>query len=177
MYLWIGCKLPEDFEKDLRRRCLALNEAIGLNTQPFSLPQHISLKISFDAGDQYDRILDFLDARLAEERPFSVRLLPPERMGNILWLPVQAHPRLSALHEMLDRELERRFDIPQHPFDREFRFHSTLFMEENDEKLTRMETALADLSFPQPLMIDTFLLGLSADGKTDIRIARKINIS
>lgn len=177
MYLWIGCKLPSDFERDLRCHCLRLNETIGLNTQPFSLPQHISLKISFDAGDQYEQILDWLTTVLEKEKPFSVQLLPPKRMKNILWLPVKNHPRLFALHDMLDRELLQRFGISQHPYDKEFKFHSTLFMEDSEKEIIRMESALTGLVLPDTLKIDTFLLGVSLDGKTDIQIAREIGIS
>ena len=177
MYLWVGCKLPENFEKTLRAHCLALNEKIGLDTAPFSLPQHISLKISFDAGAQCRRITQWLETELKRESRFYVNLLPPEQMASILWLPVADTPRLTALHEKLDRELEHRFGIPQHPFDREFRFHSTLFMDEDTEKLSQMAALLSPLTFPDPLPIDTFLIGLSTDGKTDFQILREVNIS
>lgn len=177
MYLWIGCKLPEAFEKKLRAHCLELNEKIGLDTTPFALPQHISLKISFDAGEQCQQIMQWLEAELKAEKRFYVNLLPPEQMGTILWLPVTETPRLNTLHEKLDRELERRFGIPQHPFDREFLFHSTLFMDEDTHKLSQMTTLLAPMTFPEPLLIDTFLIGLSADGKTDFQILREVNIS
>ena len=50
MYIWIGCKLPEDFDAELRQCCLEANADIGADTVAFSLPQHISLKISVDAG-------------------------------------------------------------------------------------------------------------------------------
>ena len=105
-----------------------------------------------------------------------MHLLPPERMENILWLPVAESPRLMALHQMLDVQLQQLFSIPQHPFDREFLFHSTLFMDEDVEKLTQMESALSNLSIPESLQIDTFLLGISEDGKTNIQIARTIQL-
>lgn len=164
MYVWIGCKLPEDFEKEIRSRCLALNEQIGLNTDPFTLPQHISLKISFEAGQQLDAVLDWLYSVLQQENKFYVNLYPAEIMGSILWLPVADNPRLQELHQMLDRELESRFGIPQHPFDKCFRFHSTLFMDPDEEKLRQMHDQLKDLSFDRPLEVDTFLLGISPDG-------------
>ena len=163
MYIWIGCRLPADFETELRSRCLAANRHIGLNTVAFSLPQHISLKISFDAPD-HERILrelaDFLSARPA----FTVRLNPAEQAGNILWLPAAENSTLRQLHDELDHFLEHRFGIPQHEFDKAFRFHSTLFIDENTEKLARMEDALAAFPLPRDLNIDTFLLGLSPDG-------------
>lgn len=177
MYVWIGCKLPEDFERKIRNHCLALNETIGLSTFPFSLPQHISLKISFDAGEQYEQILSWLEKVLEKENMFYVNLLPVEQQETILWIPVAENPRLQALHQMLDKELEERFQVPQHPFDQAFFFHSTLFMDTDREKLAKMALALADLSFPSPVPINQFLIGLSPDGKTDIRIVREINIS
>lgn len=164
MYIWIGCKLPEDFEKELRSLCLSLNEDIGLSTDPFTLPQHISLKISFEAGEKQGEILAWLSTVLSQEDGFYVNLNPAERMGNILWMPVAENPRLQALHQMLDRELETRFGIPQHPFDRCFRFHSTLFMDPDQEKLQQMHERLKGISFDCPLAVDTFLLGISPDG-------------
>lgn len=164
MYIWIGCALPKAFESDIRNRCLALNRDIGLNTDPFLLPQHISLKISFDAGEMLDQILDWLCGVLSKQSQFYVNLLPAEKMGSILWLPAADNPCLNQLHQMLDSELLERFGIPQHPFDKAFRFHSTLFMDSDEEKLSRMAALLKSLSFPQPLLVDTFLLGVSPDG-------------
>ncbi len=177
MYLWIGCKLPEEFERSIRSRCLALNETIGLNTVPFSLPQHISLKISFDAGMQHPQIIQWLETELTACKRFYVNLLPPEQMGTILWLPVADNPCLTHWHQMLDRELESRFGIPQHPFDKAFLFHSTLFMDENTEKISQMASMLSSLTFSDPVQINTFLIGISTDGKTDIQIIREVHIS
>ena len=47
MYVWIGCKLPESFEREIRTLCLKENDNLQLDTAAFELPQHISLKISF----------------------------------------------------------------------------------------------------------------------------------
>ena len=70
MFVWIGCKLPWDFEQEIRTRCLELNRGIGLDTAAFSLPQHISLKISFETK-QPDAVLEELTAWLGEQKPFS----------------------------------------------------------------------------------------------------------
>ena len=50
MYIWIGCRLPQQFEEEIRAACLENNQAIGLDPVAFSLPQHISLKISFETA-------------------------------------------------------------------------------------------------------------------------------
>ena len=163
MYIWIGCQLPADFEQELRSHCLAANQSIGLDPVAFSLPQHISLKISFHAAD-HQAVLEELTAFLSAQQPFSVRLCHAEQMGNILWLPTGENDTLRQLHEQLDGFLERRFGIPQHEFDKVFLFHSTLFIDERTDKVAAMRDALSGFPLPRELEVNTFLLGLSSDG-------------
>jgi 2'-5' RNA ligase len=176
MYIWIGCKLPVAFEKEIRQRCLLLNKAIGLDTAAFSLPQHISLKISFEA-DRPEEILTFLEHYLSSQQPFTVTLHAPEQMGNILWIPVEENIKLQQLHALLDNQLQERFGIPQHEFDKCFQFHSTLFIDSDVDKLTTMTQALAGCVKTQEMKIDRFLLGLSETGKAgSYRVVREIKI-
>ena len=176
MYIWIGCKLPEKFEKGLRAKCRPLGEELGLDMSGFSLPQHISLKISFEAGGNYGEILEFLEEILRKEKKFSVNPLAVEKNGNILWLSFRENGTLRHLHNLLDKELKCRFAIPQHLFDQAFAFHSTLFVGE-PEKLAIAHASLADFLLPQELLIDTFLLGLSESGKSGTyRVVRTIRM-
>lgn len=176
MYIWVGCKLPESFEREIRSICLEQNQALGLDTVAFSLPQHVSLKISFQS-EEYAQILDFLEAFLKEQAPFSLQILAAQQEGNILWLPVAENEILSRLHDQLDALLEDHFGIPQHPFDKTFLFHSTLFMDADTEKIGKMQALLAPFSLQQTLIVDTFLLGLSGTGKPgQCRIVRQIKV-
>lgn len=176
MYIWIGCKLPEEFEQEIRRHCLTLNRQIGLDTVAFLLPQHVSLKISFKT-DRVEEILGDLTQFAAEQSPFTVRIKGIEQAGNILWMPVTENDRLRQLHDALDARLEHRFGIPQHEFDKCFLFHSTLFMDDGKEKLVRMQAALEDYPIARELVVDTFLLGHSATGKPGTyRVVREIKV-
>lgn len=176
MYLWIGCKLPTGFETKLRHQCLLLNEQIGLDTVAFSLPQHISLKISFCSG-QWADILSYMEQYLSRQAPFSVEIQPPQRNVNILWLPVVENTTLQRLHQQLDQHLEERFGIPQHEFDKCFQFHSTLFMDADADKLDRMRQALLPLLIANTMTVDTFLLGVSETGTPgSYRILREIRV-
>lgn len=176
MYIWIGCRLPEEFENALRARCVPLGQELGLDLAGFSLPQHISLKISFEAGERYGEILDFLEKVLKKEKEFYVNLSDVERMGNILWLAFRENGTLRRLHNMLDVELNNRFGISQHLFDKAFAFHSTLFLGE-PERLDMARLVLADLQLPETLRIDTFLLGVSETGTSgSYQVVRKIQV-
>lgn len=176
MYLWIGCKLPEEFALPLRQQCLMQNTAIGLDTAAFALPQHISLKISFPT-ERWAEILSWLEQYLSRQQPFEAELLPPQRQGNILWLPVAENPVLQRLHRELDQNLQAQFGIPQHEFDKCFQFHSTLFMDTDGAKLDRMRQALLPLAIPCTLTVDTFLLGASETGAPgSYRVLREISV-
>ena len=176
MYIWIGCQLPGSFEKELRSFCLAQNESLGLDTAAFALPQHISLKISFDAGEEYEAVLDALEDILHREEKFYVNPLSPEVMGNILWITFRENGTLRRLHGMLDEQLQQRFAIGQHPFDRDFRFHSTLYFGDT-ERLGLACQRLAGFPLPENLAVDTFLLGISPDGSPgSYRVVRQVKV-
>ena len=176
MYLWVGCKLPESFEQEIRIRCMNLNRQIGLDSVAFELPQHISLKISFQTDCPAEVLAD-LETYLAVQKPFSVDILTVEQFEHILWLTVAENETLILLHRELDTLLEQQFAIPQHAFDKCFQFHSTLFMDADTEKVAQMRAALAEYPFARKLPVDTFLLGLSETGKPgDYHIVRQIKV-
>ena len=176
MYIWIGCKLPDAFSQKIRAKCLACNEKIGLNTVAFSLPQHISLKISF-LSNRWEEILCDLSAWLKEQRSAIVCLRDLQVQGNVLWMSVGENVWLTELHEALDAQLKRRFDVPQHPFDKEFMFHSTLFLDDDVSKLAAMRDILMEEFTEQELPADTFLLGVSPTGKPgSYRVVREITV-
>ncbi len=176
MYLWVGCKLPEEFEREIRAHCLKLNEQIKLDTVAFELPQHISLKISFQTN-RVDEVLADLEFYLSAQHPFWVDILEADRLGNILWLTVAENETLSHLHSELDARLERCFEIPQHEFDKCFKFHSTLFMDADTERVAQMCDALKEHPLARTLPVDTFLLGISETGKPGTcHIVRQIKV-
>lgn len=177
MFVWIGGKLPEEFEDYIRSICVPLSQKLGLDISGFSLPQHISLKISFPfAGDETE-VLSYLEERLAKERVFYVNPGTPQRQGNILWMPFRRNAPLRHLHSLLDRELLANFGVEQHAFDREFAYHSTLFVGQ-EPALAQAEELLRQLPLPGQLEIDTILLGMSDTGKSgSFRVVRQIPLT
>ena len=177
MYIWTGCKLPGEFESQLRACCVPIARELGLNISGFSLPQHISLKISFDGGDRYSEILDAIGSILRRESPFTVMPTEIQQHGSILWISFRENETLRRLHELLDHILEQSYHIPQHPFDKQFFFHSALFLGA-PEKITLARAALADFPLPPRLEIRSFLQGVSETGKSgDFRVIRQIDLS
>lgn len=176
MYIWTGCKLPEEFESQIRARCVPIAHELGLNISGFTLPQHISLKISFEAGERYPEILDHIESLLRREGPFAVAPAAIEQHGGILWITFRECEILHRLHKLLDSTLEQKYHIPQHMFDKQYFFHSALLLGD-PEKIAQARIALQDFPLPPELKINSFLQGISETGKSgDFRVVRQIDL-
>ena len=165
MSLWTAADVSLQLA-DLRKKAQQLNQSFALDETAFSLPQHISLKISCRLDDaQTERACDEISALFAAQQPMLVHPEAIARHQNILWLTFQESDRLSLIHRQLDELLLQKFNVPQHLFDTCFQFHSTLFMDDRTEELDRMQQKLSDFPLPPVLCIRDYLIGCSENGK------------
>ena len=82
----------------------------------------------------------------------------------------------GALHALLDQKLLQNFEIPQHSFDKDFLFHSTVFMGA-PELLEQTKPFFDQFPLPEYLPIDTFLIGISETGESgSYRVIREIKV-
>ena len=178
MYIWIGCRLPAAFEHELRYGLREMNREVGLNEVAFTLPQHISLKMSFCMEDEKAAaVIDAITDMLEQEKPFAVRLGGVEIVRDVLWLNIRSNSRLKALHAQLDNMLLREFGVEPHMFNRDFRFHSTLFMDKDEEKLHRVYDVLSQYPNDETLGIAQFLIGTSETGAPGTyQVVREISV-
>ena len=175
MYIWIACDLSDSLGH-VREECRNINKGIGLDEVPFLLPQHISLKISFDAPEHhFDAIISDVIAYLSEIRAFFVKGPSAELCGGILWLRFDGEAELIKIHRDLDRLLSGKYAIPQHEFDKCFAFHSTLFISEDREKLGQAYARVLNVALPEQICVNNFVIGTSKSGKAgEYHVTHKI---
>ncbi len=132
MYLWVGAVFDSEAENEIRSITNKLNENYNLSTVAFSLPQHISLKISFECDD-YVRVIDFTKSQFADLCAFDVEINDVSKInGSLIWLDIGENEVLRKIHNLLNDSLLKEFGIPLKSFDGdEFKFHSTLFFDSN----------------------------------------------
>lgn len=165
MYIWIACSVDDSYT-DARRRALKENESLMLDTKAFSLPAHISLKISFFVPDDLaDNVITTVREYLINAPHFSVHNPKIEQNGSILWIGYSPCEELEILHRELDQLLLDRHGIEQHPFDRCFKFHTTLFIDERVELVSLMRERLSDLVLPDIVPVGEYIIGTSDSGK------------
>ncbi|MBR6526239.1 MAG: hypothetical protein IKT57_09720 [Clostridia bacterium] len=177
MYLWTAADVSFSLAA-LRKEAQRHNHSLALSKTAFSLPQHISLKISCSVDDaHFVHACQDIVSLLSSQSPFEVQPGTISRHRNILWLTIQENNTLSSLHHQLDELLLRKYKVPQHPFDTCFQFHSTLFMDDNEIKLDQMLSLLSDFPLPPSLYIQDYLIGCSESGKPGTyRVIRQIHV-
>ncbi len=157
MYLWIAADVSKALQP-LRQAAQLHNP--GLDETAFSLPQHISLKISFWVDNsQFEQAVDRVTDLLITQEPLIVGFKGLEIYNGILWL--RADRSLLPLHHALDKLFFEEFNVVPHPFDKDFIFHSTLFMDGPTDKLQAVAKQLSD--FPKCAAITEYIIGCSND--------------
>lgn len=128
MYLWIGAIFDKNEENKIRKCCKLVNKKFKVSEEAFTLPQHISLKISFYT-ENYNEIIEYVKEIMKNQKYIELELNNIRMLNNsIIWLDVKENSRLRQLHNFLNMELEEKFNIQLNGFDGDkFRFHSTLF--------------------------------------------------
>jgi 2'-5' RNA ligase len=164
MYIWIACDVSESLSC-IRKACVLKNQELLLDETAFSLPQHISLKISFEVANTIsDDVIGFVSEYLSEQPELVLDAPSPELYGSILWLKFSEDPELLRMHRELDDSLLHKFAVQQHEYDKDFKYHSTLFIDSSSD-LEPMYRFVSCLGMPEKIKIDRFIIGVSESGK------------
>lgn len=175
LYIWVGCDINPKFS-EYREKVKQFNADLNLSEAALKLPQHISLKITFEMDDEIARhcIKDIIEL-LKEQKPFVAKTKELElRDDGILWIRVEENEQFAALHKELD-EIAISYAVKQHPYDKQFIFHTTVIMDGDNQKLAAMYDKIKDIPYPEELKINTFLVGHSDDNIT-FKVDRRIKV-
>lgn len=167
MYLWIGLGIDKENEEFIREYCKKINVKYKINEQSFTLPQHISLKTSFDT-DEYQNIIDDFKNMFKNNKKMNLKVYDVEMVPGVIWLNITEISELREYHNLILNRLKEKYNIEKIGFDGEnFKFHSTLFQDiDNKEKVSELYNNI-DKNFliNNELKIDRIYFGISEIGK------------
>ncbi|MBO4872754.1 MAG: 2'-5' RNA ligase family protein [Lachnospiraceae bacterium] len=178
MYIWIGIDVDEQVE-NIREKVREQEILRGIVKSNLTLPFHISLKMSFPMEEERAAaVMDAAEAYLRTFRPFDIPVAGIEYHTTIAWIRMRENPVLDRIHDGLDAMLAERFGVGQHEYDKDYLFHTTLFMEDDAGRVRQGYEAVKDEPLPAVLTADTFLIGASETGALgSYRVIRRIRVS
>lgn len=167
MYLWIGLGIDKENEEFIREYCKKINMKYKVNEQSFTLPQHISLKTSFDT-EEYQNIINDFKNMFKNNKKMNLKVHDIEMVPGVIWLNIEEIPELRKYHNLILNHLKDKYNIEKIGFDGEnFKFHSTLFQDvDNKGKVSKLyENIDKDILINNELKINQIYFGISEVGK------------
>lgn len=168
MHIWIGLVLEKDDENYIRDICKKENKCFNINEQAFTLPQHISIKTSFNVNE-YVEVIQYLKEELKDINAIELKACNLTIIdGKVIWLDIVENKFLRELHNKINLLLKEKFNIGLSGYDGEnFKFHSTLFQEtEYNENINKIGLILKEkLKIPFSVNIQELSFGISEVGR------------
>ncbi len=161
MYIWVAIDVNEQVIK-LREVAENYIKEHGLSSTTFSLPFHISLKISFQVpDDKIEEVVSDICDFYKSLKPFQIKIKGIEKSGQIVWITMQDSYELADIHKKLDEMLLEKYGVAQHGFDKDFIFHTSVLMLNNEEEIARAYDAIKGTNIPKTLRAERFIIGSS----------------
>jgi 2'-5' RNA ligase len=165
MFVWVGINVEEQL-KETRMAVDGVFEKIAISNVTCQLPLHISLKISFNIENElFESALKDIESIYQTQKPFEIDIKGIEKHENIMWIRMYSNAEIEELATKLNLMLKEKYNIPLHEYDLDFIFHTTLFMDDDAEKINIAHNLLGDLALPQTLMANRFVIGTSETGE------------
>jgi len=167
MYLWIALGIDKENENFIREYCREKNKKYEVNEQSFTLPQHISLKTSFDT-DNYQEIINELKRLFSDSQKMNLKVQDIEMVPGVIWLNIEEKTELRNYHNLILKFLKEKYSIDKTGFDGDsFKFHSTLFQDvDNKEMVSKLfENIDKVVWIDRKLIANRLYFGISEVGK------------
>jgi len=143
MYICIAIITDKLLQNQSRKITYDLSQKSKISILSSRLPQHISLKQSFEVK-HIEEIEEYFDSFVSNVGSLEIQLTKVDLclMENettdtqILWYEIMESSELRELHNKLNYELSDKFGIKMQGFDGSaFRFHSTITYDTNKEEI------------------------------------------
>ena len=165
MFLWVGIDVDSAFEH-LRKKAIEIEQALGCEHSCYTLPMHISLKMSFEvSNDRFNEIENSILQYFETLKPLKLSNPRIENAGNIVWVRYDDNKYLCKVKDELNAMLLKKHGIPMHEYDSDYLFHTTVFMFDQHEKNAEGYRLVNGAVLPKTVRLNRFVVGSSPNGQ------------
>lgn len=167
MFVWIGINVLDELQ-NVQAAGKLIEKEVRTKFSFFNFPLHISLKISFEiADDMFAAVLKDISDIFENTAPFDVKPQEIETFDNIAWMLYAKNDKLNALHDKICNTLFEKYGVVRHEYDNDYKFHTTLFMDDDAEKVKAGYEKIKNVELPSAVLAYKFCIGASPSGKFD----------
>lgn len=164
MYVWTAIDVDNQL-KEIKAQAQDIEKKLKFENSAFTLPSHISLKISFSVSDaDYPHVIETLLDYYKTVTPFCVDVDGIETENTIVWIRIKENAVMNQIHKDLDRILLEKHGITPHQFDLDFKFHTTLFLDSDQKRIAVAYNRIKAAKVPLSLCADAIIIGASHSG-------------
>lgn len=177
MYIWVGINVDGQLS-EIREATQKAESEIGVDNSNFTLPLHISLKISFKIEDElFDEVVQDIVEIYERVVPFDIFVDCIELHDNISWILMKRNENLVSLSDEINTLMLKKYNVPLYEYDLDYKFHTTLFMEDRCERVRAGYEKIKNIKVPSRLRAEKFLIGTSETGSLGtFKIYKEISV-
>lgn len=164
MFVWLAVNVDNQL-LNVKKITSKIEQEINFENSCYTLPMHVSLKMTFYIPDErFNEVVESVLNFYKTLSPFIAEIKGIEIENTIVWIRLKENQFLNEIHDKLNQFLQKDFGVSLHEYDCDYKFHSTLFMGNNEEKITFAYDKVKDLKIPNKLVMNRFLVGNSQTG-------------
>lgn len=165
MYIFLGIDVDDQFSK-VKSKAELIDKSIGFENSCFILPLHISLKASFRVDySNFDNVIEEVIKYYLSITPFKIDTYKLEMYDNIIWIRMCRNKKLDKVHDDLNKILLEKYNIRLHEYDLDYKYHTTLFMDNNTNNIKDAYNLINKIELPQSILANQFIIGVSKTGE------------
>ncbi len=165
MYIFLGIDVDDQFS-EVKNKAKLIDKSIGFKNSCFTLPLHISLKASFKMDNSnFDNVIEEVINYYLSIQPFKIDIYKLEMYDNIIWIRMCRNKELDKAHDDLNKILLEKYNVGLHEYDLDYKYHTTLFMDNNTHSIKSAYNLMDKTELPQSIMVNQFIIGVSETGE------------
>lgn len=177
MYIWLSLNVDKYFN-NMKMAVKKVKQKLQISYGDEKLPWHISLKMPFlVTNGEEESIINDIEKIYSTLSPIVLKIKSLEYLNNILWIRYYDDEKLKYIGRSINEMLKNKYNISYHEYDLDYKYHTTLFMNDNVNIIIEGYEALKNELLPEEIYIDKLFIGYSLDGKSDTwKILKEIKI-